>query len=107
MTMLKLRGAPGSPYTRKMCGVLRYRHIPYPGIISGPREDPHLPEPPVRLLPTFFLQDEAGHEVAVVDSTPLIRRFERDFTGRSIIPPDPAIAFIDLLLEDYADEWLT
>jgi len=105
--MLKLRGAPGSPYTRKMCAVLRYRHIPYRFIIQGSREDHDLPEPAVRLLPTFFLPDDAGREVAVVDSTPLIRRFERDFTGRSIVPSDPVVAFVDLLLEDYADEWLT
>jgi glutathione S-transferase len=90
-----------------MCAVLRYRHIPYRLIIQGAREDRHLPEPKVRLLPTFFLPGEDGREVAVVDSTPLIRRFERDFSGRSIVPSDPVVAFLDLLLEDYADEWLT
>ncbi|MFT5579084.1 MAG: hypothetical protein ACI9WS_001842, partial [Paraglaciecola psychrophila] len=25
----QLMGAPGSPYTRKMLGLMRYRHIPY------------------------------------------------------------------------------
>ncbi|HEB89131.1 MAG TPA: glutathione S-transferase [Deltaproteobacteria bacterium] len=45
--------------------------------------------------------------MATTDSTPLIRRFEREFKGRSIIPSDPALAFLDELLEDHADEWLT
>lgn len=59
------------------------------------------------LLPTFYLPDERGEIVPTTDSTPLIRRFEGAFEGRSIIPPDPALAFLDELLEDYADEWLT
>ncbi len=29
------------------------------------------------------------------------------YEGRSVIPSDPALAFIDMLLEDYGDEWLT
>ena len=33
-----------------------------------------------------------------------IRRLEADYLWRSIIP---AVAFLDMLLEDYGDEWLT
>ena len=43
----------------------------------------------------------------MVDSTPIIRRLEEEWEGRSLIPTDPAIAFLDELIEDYADEWLT
>jgi glutathione S-transferase len=74
----------------------------------GAREDRGYPEPKVVLLPMLVFPAEAGEppEVAL-DSTPLIRRLERSFPGRSVVPPDPAIAFLDALLEDYADEWLT
>jgi glutathione S-transferase len=90
-----------------MRALLRYRRIPYRLIIRGSREDRDLPQPKVQLMPTFFLPDSEGREVAVVDSTPLIRRFEREHSGREAVPPDPVLALIDLLLEDYADEWLT
>ncbi|PKQ09172.1 MAG: glutathione S-transferase [Alphaproteobacteria bacterium HGW-Alphaproteobacteria-12] len=105
-TPLKLSGAPGSPYTRKMLAVLRYRHIPYRLFLNG-AEPQDMPKPKVQLLPTFYLREGSGDYETVVDSTPLIRRFEKAFTGRHIVPTDPVIAFIDYLLEDYADEWLT
>ena len=110
----ELMGAPGSPYTRKMLGVMRFRHIPYRlernARIFGSSEGKHRKErvqPKVSLLPTFYYQDEKGGEVAVTDSSPIIRRFESEYEGRSVIPSDPALAFIDMLLEDYGDEWLT
>jgi glutathione S-transferase len=100
-------GAPGSPYTRKMLAVLRYRRIPYRFMLGRHGSFPDMPQPKVRLLPTFYLPNDAGVLEAVVDSTPLIRRLERDFPERRVVPSDPAIAFLDYLLEDFADEWLT
>lgn len=104
---LTFMGAPGSPYTRKMRAVLRYRRIPYRFLISGADGREDLPAAKVRLLPTFYLANAEGEIEAVVDSTPLIRRFEGEFEGRSVIPSDPVTAFIDYLLEDFGDEWLT
>jgi glutathione S-transferase len=104
---IALSGAPGSPYTRKMLGVLRYRRIPYRFMLPSNPRLRDLPKPKVQLLPTFYLPDEAGELQAVTDSTPLIRRFEREYEGRSLIPTDPALAFLNELIEDYADEWLT
>ncbi|RYF92761.1 MAG: glutathione S-transferase family protein [Caulobacteraceae bacterium] len=100
-TPLELSGAPGSPYTRKMLAVLRYRRIPYRLYYRG-REPAGYPTAQVPLLPTFFIAGEA-----VTDSTPLIRRFDAEIPGRPVRPADPALAFLDSLIEDYADEWLT
>jgi glutathione S-transferase len=106
-TPLLMMGAPGSPYTRKMRAVLRYRRIPFNVIQQRSKEAAEQPQAKVPLLPTFYLPDETGAIVPTTDSTPLIRRFERAFEGRSVIPQAPAAAFLDELLEDYADEWLT
>lgn len=101
---LLLRGSPGSPYTRKMLAVLRYRRIAYNYLQA---EDPELPKPKVGLIPVFYFKDEQGERTAEVDSTPIIQRLEKEYPGRSVIPDDPAAAFINCLLEDYGDEWLT
>ena len=106
-TPLQMMGAPGSPYSRKMRAVLRYRRIPYHFILANSAEAAALPKARVPLLPTFYLPDASGEIVPVTDSTPLIRRFEAAFPERGILPPDPALAFLDELLEDFADEWLT
>ncbi|MDZ7827634.1 MAG: glutathione S-transferase N-terminal domain-containing protein [Gammaproteobacteria bacterium] len=104
---LRFKGAPGSPYTRKMLALLRYRHLPYEFLIGHQADVAELPKPRVALLPTFYLPNASGELEAVVDSTPLIRRFEAEFDGRGVLPPDPVMNFLDFLLEDYADEWLT
>jgi glutathione S-transferase len=106
-TPLLLSGAPGSPYTRKMLAVLRYRHLPYRFFLSGHGVPTDLPKPKVQLLPTFYLKEDGGEYQATVDSSPLIRRFEKEFPSRNVVPSDPVVEFIDYLLEDYADEWLT
>ncbi len=106
---ISLMGVPGSPYTRKMLAVLRYRRIPYQLILgSHTQTAPNgRPEPKVRMLPTFYLPDADGVVQAVTDSTPLIRRFEAEYNDRHAVPSDPVLALIDALIEDYADEWLT
>lgn len=102
-----LMGVPGSPYTRKMLALLRYRRIPYRLILGSQRNPSDLPQPKVRLLPTFYFPDASGRLEPVVDSTPIIRRLEDMHAERSVIPSDPVLAFLDYVFEDYADEWLT
>lgn len=105
--LVTLSGLPGSPYTRKMLAVLRYRRIPYSFISRDEARVRGLPEPRVPLHPTFYMKGADGAVEAVTDSSPVIRRLEAEHSGRSVIPPGLAAAFIDMLLEDYGDEWLT
>ena len=104
---LKLKGAPGSPYTRKMLAYMRFRHIGYELLIGDQSTALGLPRPKVELLPTFYLPDANNNLQAAVDSTPLIRRFETEIDGRATLPDNPALNFLNYLIEDYADEWLT
>jgi len=105
---LELLGAPGSPYTRKMLALLRYRRIPHAVIWGGHQNPPAgYPVPKVKLLPTFFFPRGDGGFDAVVDSTPIVRRLETSYPERATIPSDGALSFLNYLIEDYADEWLT
>ncbi|NNE57840.1 MAG: glutathione S-transferase [Hellea sp.] len=104
---IDLMGAPGSPYTRKMLALMRYRHIPYSVHWTSGSVPDGFPKPKVALLPTYFLTGRDGELEAVTDSTPLIRRFEKEYEGRSAIPSNPVLAFLNDLIEDYGDEWLT
>jgi len=100
-------GMPGSPYSRKLRAVLRYRRIPFAWVHRGSPEARGLPRPRVELLPQLVLPGADGALEAAVDSTPLLGRLEALVPGRSLRPPDPALGLLDALLEDYADEWLT
>jgi len=105
---IEFLGAPGSPYTRKMLAILRYRRIAHNMLWGGHRGDQErYPKPKVRLLPTFYFPKGDGEFEAVVDSTFILRRLEGEYKGRAVIPSDPALGFLNYLIEDFADEWLT
>ena len=92
---VELMGSPGSPYTRKMLALLRYRRIPYQVIWGDPStvlKQRGIDVPKLVFLPTFLFQDEAGDLVARSDSTPIIREFEEAYSDRSVLPTDPAMA---------------
>jgi glutathione S-transferase len=105
-SLIALKGVPGSPYTRKMLALLRYRRLPYRLIVAS-HDAKGLPAPKVSLLPTFFFPDADGELQAVTDSSPILRRLDAEYPARRVRPADPALAFLDSLLEDYGDEWLT
>lgn len=104
---LKLAGNYGSPYSLKMRAVLRYRNIAFTWVPRDSAWD-DLPPVPVRLIPVIAFPDESGrYTESMIDSSPLIERLETMFAGRSVVPSDPVVAFLDYLIEDYGDEWVT
>jgi len=106
---IRLTGGTGSPYTQKMLALLRYRRLPYAVNWGSPAEACEatgVEKPKPIFEPTFFFEQAEGTQ-AVCDSTPIIRRLEDMHTSRSVLPIDPALAFIDYLIEDFADEWCT
>jgi glutathione S-transferase len=103
---LKLAGSVGSPYSRKMRSLLRYRRIPFHFVEWGTEASKALAPPPLPLMPAVYFPTEDGY-VPTSDSTFQIKELEETFSERSVIPSDPVLAFIDFLIEDYADEWVT
>ncbi len=106
---IRLVGGTASPYTQKMVALLRYRRLPYAVTWGQPDQlcdALGVEQPKPIFMPTFFFEEE-GTTRAVCDSTPIIRRLEDLYPGRSVLPEDPALAFIDYLVEDFADEWCT
>lgn len=106
--VIKLVGMNESPYTRKMRSYLRYKRIPYifyqPDAYGKPIAQ--LNAPKVALIPVVYFPQE-NYSIGHVDSTPLIRRIESEYDKRSILPKDPLLSFINDIVEDFADEWLT
>jgi len=106
---IRLVGDTGSPYTQKMVALLRYRRVPYAITWSQPEmvcDALGVEKPKPVFMPTFFFEEADGLR-ATTDSTLIIRRLEEMYPARSVLPEDPALAFIDYLIEDFADEWCT
>jgi len=100
--MYQIHGALGSPYSMKMRALLRYRRITHVWSHGATAQaaQAKLGAPVIPVL-------EYPDGTLAYDSTPLVYDLEQRHEGRSVIPPDPATAFIAHLLEDFADEWLT
>ena len=100
--MYRLFGMELSPYSIKVRSYLRYKGIPHEWIIRSTATqaefDRHARLP---LVPLLLAPDGS----AMQDSTPIIEALEQRHPTPSIHPPDPALAFLSALLEEYGDEW--
>ncbi|MEL7547317.1 MAG: glutathione S-transferase N-terminal domain-containing protein [Pseudomonadota bacterium] len=105
---LRVVGVGASPYTRKLRAAIRYRRLPYRFVVAGSKEAAALPERPLPLVPYLVAPDPSGQLTQVMsDTTPILSALEHDFSERPLRPRDPALRFLDLLIEDYGDEWLS
>lgn len=107
---IQIFGATPSPYTQKMISIFRYKHIAYEAIMGNAAErlkEMNIEPPKPVLLPTILLKDANGELTPTTDSTPIIRRLEKEYPDRKLLPEDPALSFINYLLEDFGDEWVT
>ena len=86
---IRLIGATASPYTRKMIALLRYRRGITWGDAPAILDAMGIARPKPTLLPTFLFRDEDGQVRAVCDSTPIIRRLEQMYAGRSAMTAAP------------------
>lgn len=101
---LTVYGLKVSYFTGKLEGYLRYKEIPYAFHALTAREFVGmLPEETGAMqMPAVKLPDGRW----MTDTSPMIDWFETQYPTPSILPDDPAQAFLCRLIEDYADEWL-
>ncbi len=103
----RLFGSELSPYSVKVRSYFRYKNIPHEWLARTPANQAEfqkyakLPLVPLVVTPP----NDKGEAEGVQDSTPIIERFEKAYTDPSVIPDDPALAFLSALLEEYGDEW--
>jgi glutathione S-transferase len=106
---------PASPYSHKVRGVFRYRHIPHTWLVpmGGFKGSESLGND-VDSIETPLSKARKGVVPVVeypdgsykADSTPIIIDLESRHKGRSIIPTNPAMAFLAYFIEDMCDEYL-
>lgn len=101
--MYTIHGALGSPYSMKMRALMRYRRITHVWSHGGHAQQLAAEKARAPVIPVIEYPDGSFDN----DSTPVLYDLEERHEGRSVVPPDPAQAFIAHLLEDFADEWLT
>jgi glutathione S-transferase len=100
--MMRVYGSKISYFTGKLETYLRYKGIAYerlPLLRYQKQIREHLG---TTQMPAVELDD--GRWMS--DTTPIIQYLEQQSTAAPVLPEDPVLGFIALLIEDYADEWL-
>src|SRR5580704_933837 len=102
MSNYRIFGSELSPYSVKVRSYFRYKGLPHEWIPRSPAVQAEFQiYAKLPLVPLVVTPEGEG----VQDSTPIIERFEAGRREPSVVPDDPALAFISALLEEYGDEW--
>lgn len=99
---MKVYGASVSYYTGKLEAYLRYKGIAYERGV--PYERAAEIKAAVGCIQHPMAQCEDGRWMS--DSTPMLLHLESEHSNRCILPDNPVVRFVAMLIEDYADEWL-
>jgi glutathione S-transferase len=98
----RLLGADLSPYTAKIRACLRYKGIEHTYVRrSAATEAEFQRHARLPLLPILIGSDD----FSIQDSTPMLATLEERHPSPPAVPNDAGLAFLALLLEEYADEW--
>lgn len=98
----RIFGSELSPYSVKVRSFFRYKGIDHEWIPRSPAVQAEFQKyAKLPLVPLVVTPEGEG----VQDSTPILERFEAAHRELSVVPADPALAFVSALLEEYGDEW--
>ena len=99
---MKVYGSKISYFTGKLEAYLRYKGLSYQRLPSLRHRRAIQANVGAVQMPVV----ERGDGRWMSDTTPIIQALEDEHPAAAVIPSDPVVRFIALLLEDYADEWL-
>ncbi|MBF2754322.1 MAG: glutathione S-transferase [Gammaproteobacteria bacterium AqS3] len=103
MSKYRIFGVELSPYSMKVLSYFRYKGIEHEWIVRTPRVQAEFEKyAKLPLIPVVVFPDDT----AMQDSTPILHALEQRHPEPATVPDDPVLAFVDALLEEYADEWL-
>jgi len=100
---MKIYGSRVSYYTGKLEAYLRYKGVPYT-LHGMPYDKADELKEKVGSIQMPIVDREDGRWMS--DTTPILFELEKELPEDPILPDDPVVAFIAMLMEDYADEWL-
>ena len=92
-----------SYFSGKLEAYLRYKEIPHTLVDCDHKTLSMIAEKTgTQKMPAI----EMDNGEWLFDTTPMIQWLEKQHPHQTIMPSDPALRFVALLLEDYGDEWL-